>query len=474
MKKQIPLLWEYKSRGDIKFKSQIKENEPPVSIMRKESLNIPSIQEMDIVRHFTALSKINFGIVDGIYPLGSCTMKYNPILNETVAAMEGFIKSHPQDEHSSQGSMEVIYQCQKWLSLISGFKNVSIQSSAGAQGEFIGLNIINSYFKNRGEFKRTKVIIPDSAHGTNPATAAMLKCNTITLKTNEEGMMHLNELERILKEHKTEIMAIMITLPNTLGVFEKHIEKAIKMIHDEGAMVYFDGANMNALCGILKPASLNVDIMHFNLHKTFSTPHGGGGPGSGPVACSDELKDFLTPYVEIENGRFVFIKPPKSIGSIKSFHGNFAVVLRALAYLKTNGVDELKNNSEIAILNANYLIKKLQDKIKIPYPKNCMHEFVAQNNLESVKALDIAKAMLDNFIYAPTIYFPLIVKEALMIEPTETENKESLDAFINIFSNILDTASKDPEKIKKAPQNTPVGRLDETLANKNPKLKYKL
>ena len=442
--------------------------------LRKTAINIPDISESDVVRHYTNLSRQNYALSTTFYPLGSCTMKYNPIVNEKVAKFDEFSSTHPyQPQETLQGSLEVMYELQNALCEISGMDYFTLQPAAGAHGEYTGLLIIAQYFKAKKE-KRTKIIVPDSAHGTNPASAALAGFEIVSLKSDENGIVSPEKLKEVLNE---DVAAMMMTNPNTLGVFEKNIAQISKLIHDNGSLLYYDGANLNAVMGIIRPADIGFDVMHINLHKTFSTPHGGGGPGSGPVGVKAFLRDYLPiPIVVKKDDKFVLDSDKRdSIGSMKSFFGNFPVILKALCYIKSLGGQKLKEASEQAVVNANYVMAKIKDKVSVPAGDRCMHEFAlsTKGHLgEGVKTLDVAKRLLDYGYYAPTIYFPLIVEEAMMIEPTETESKQLLDEFIDVFLKILEESKQNPDLLHNAPVNTPVSRLNEVQAARKPILHW--
>lgn len=449
--------------------------EIPANFKRNADLDLPNIAENDLLRHFTNLSRLNYALSTTFYPLGSCTMKYNPLINEKIAALDGFNTVHPyQPEDSMQGVLEVMYGLERDLCEISGMDAFTLQPSAGAQGEFTGLLLIAKYFKSIKQ-KRTKIIVPDSAHGTNPASAAFAGFEIVPLKSESDGSIDSNKLKELLTP---EIAAIMLTVPNTLGVFEKDIENIAKLAHENGTLLYYDGANLNAVMGYARPGDMGFDVMHINLHKTFATPHGGGGPGSGPVGVKAFLEPFLpVPRIEKKNEKYVLdYKKSKTIGKMKAFYGNFSVILKAYAYIKALGGKGLKNASKQAVLNANYMLSMLNDKIDVPAGKRCMHEFVLSPKSvlqNGIRTLDIAKRLLDYGYYAPTVYFPLIVEEAIMIEPTETESKETLDKFINTLKTvILEESVNEPQKVKEAPVNTPVKRLNEVEAARKPVLKW--
>lgn len=470
-----PTIYEISSEGrqGVRFpESDVPRAELPTEFVRK-NLNLPEVSELEAVRHFTHLSQLNYSIDSGFYPLGSCTMKYNPKVNEEAARLPGFAFIHPlQPVETVQGSMLLMYQLQEMLKEISGFDAISLQPAAGAHGELTGVLIIRAYHNSRGETQRTRIIVPDSAHGTNPATSAMSGFEVVNVKTDANGNIDLQEL-RPLCDHR--LAGLMVTNPNTLGLFEQNIIDVVDMVHDAGGLVYGDGANLNALLGIARPGDLGIDVMHFNLHKTFSTPHGGGGPGSGPVGVVDRLAEFLPgPVVKIiEEGNddlpplYGFYMPEQTIGRIKSFYGHFGMMVRAYTYIAMNGSEGLRSIAEHAVLNANYLLAKIKDAYHLPYPRICMHEFVVEGQWKDapeVHALDISKRLMDYNFHPPTNYFPLIVHEALMIEPTETESKQTLDAFAEAMNKIAAEAHTDPMLLKGAPHHTPVGRLDEVKA----------
>lgn len=446
--------------------------ELPQELLR-DSLPMPELSEVDVVRHFTRLSQLNYAIDLGMYPLGSCTMKYNPKINEDTARLPGFANVHPlQPLETVQGSLALMYELQEMLKEIGGFTAVSLQPAAGAHGELTGVLMIRAYHHSRNEDHRNKILIPDSAHGTNPATSAMAGMEVIELPSDARGNLDLE----VLRQHCDERLAgVMLTNPNTLGLFEENILEISEMVHAAGGLVYGDGANMNALLGIARPGDLGIDVLHYNLHKTFSTPHGGGGPGSGPVGVSERLADFLpAPVVTIlEEGDddfdplYGFYTPSKSIGRVKAFHGHFGMFVRAYTYIRMHGPDGLRKVSEHAVLNANYLRMRLKDTYHVPYDRVCMHEFVVEGRwpeAEDIHALDIAKRLMDYGFHPPTNYFPLIVPEALMIEPTETESKEVLDRFVEAMRSIAEEARSNPDVLHEAPHVTPVGRLDEVKA----------
>ncbi|HKL73309.1 MAG TPA: aminomethyl-transferring glycine dehydrogenase subunit GcvPB [Clostridia bacterium] len=436
------------------------------------SHRLPSVSEIDVVRHYTNLSLKAYGVDNGFYPLGSCTMKYNPKINEIAAALEGFTAIHPLQEIASvQGCLELMYNLSNMLKAITGM-NFSLQPSAGAHGELAGLMIIKAYHNSRNENFRNKIIVPDSAHGTNPASAALANLEIINIPSLADGSVDLDALRNACGE---DTAGFMLTNPSTLGLFEEKIKQIEAVVHSAGGLMYYDGANLNAIMGITRPADMGFDIMHINLHKTFSTPHGGGGPGAGPIGCSDFLKKFLpSPIVVIDNGQYKFKNPEASFGKMKNFYGNFLVLVRAYTYILTLGAEGIKDASQKAVLNANYLKHLLQD---IDYKKgsSCMHEFVLSmqkvKEETNVSALDIAKEMIDAGIHPPTMYFPSIVHEALMFEPTETESKTTLDKVAEIIVNIVNKAYIEPGKMHSAPHNAYISRPDEVAAARNPKLK---
>ncbi|MDP8207037.1 MAG: aminomethyl-transferring glycine dehydrogenase subunit GcvPB [Candidatus Electryonea clarkiae] len=449
---------------------------PSQNLLRKKPAPLPEVSEFDVVRHFVGLSTKNHHVDKDFYPLGSCTMKYNPKVNELVASMPEFAGLHPfLPTHAVQGALQVMYDLGEALKAITGFDAVTLQPPAGASGEMTGLMLMKAYHSDRGDTKRRKIIIPDSAHGTNPATIAFAGYVAVEVKSASDGTL---DPETIHAEADDTLAGLMVTNPNTLGIFERNIKEVSDIVHGAGGLMYMDGANLNALLGITHPAALGFDIMHINLHKTFSTPHGGGGPGSGPVCCIDSLKPFLPVPVVLRKGDEYYHDwdRPGSIGKVHGFYGNFLIMLRALTYILANGKDGLEMVSKAAIVNANYLRVKLQPEYFIPFPDECMHEavFSADNQCKhGVRGLDIAKRLLDFGLHAPTVYFPLIVHEALMIEPTETESKESLDNFIAVMKQIAKEAEENPDLLHNAPVNTPVRRLDEALAARKPNVRYK-
>jgi glycine dehydrogenase subunit 2 len=445
--------------------------------LERADLGLPEIDELTLVRHFTRLSQKNYSIDTEFYPLGSCTMKYNPKANEKAASLPGWLCAHPlAGDEFSQGALELIHSLQSWLCAIGGFAAGSLQPAAGAQGELAGVLVMRAYHLARGDGERRVILVPDSAHGTNPATCTMAGFQARTIPSDAEGGVDLAALRAALAEiGRDSVAGIMITNPNTLGLFDPNIEEIARLVHEAGGLVYGDGANMNALVGVLRPADVGIDVMHYNLHKTFSTPHGGGGPGAGFLGARADLAPFLpSPVVVEEGGAFHTRAPEATIGRLKSFYGNFGVLVRAYAYVRMLGGSGLRRVAEGAVLNANYLKSLLEGTYKVKYPRRCMHEFVAQGDLaEGVHTLDVAKRLIDLGYHPPTIYFPLIVPEALMIEPTETESKETLDQFAAVLLRIAEEAREDPGLLRAAPTKTPVGRLDEVAAARSPTLCYK-
>jgi glycine dehydrogenase subunit 2 len=473
-----PTIYEISASGRVGV--QLPELDVPEATLPKDlvrdELDLPEVSELQVIRHFTNLSQKNYAIDKGFYPLGSCTMKYNPRLNEDVARLPGFAHLHPlTDEDGAQGALALMYQLQNWLAEISGFEKVSLAPAAGAQGEFAGILMIRKYHEERGDVKRKKILVPNSAHGTNPATVTMAGYQSVELPSDENGDVDLDALRAACDD---TVAGMMITVPNTLGLLEGHILDVIKAVHDCGGLMYMDGANMNALMGVVKPGELGFDVMHYNLHKTFSTPHGGGGPGSGPVGVNDKLVPYLPgPVVEIvEEAKdeddaplYGLRMPEKSIGQLKAFYGNFGMHNRAYTYIRIHGAQGIKEVSRHAVLNANYVRAKLKDTYTIPYPRICGHEFVLEGHFEDapdIHALDISKRLMDYGFHPPTNYFPLIVPEALLIEPTETEDKATLDQFIDAMKKIAQEARENPELLKSAPHHLAVSRLDEVRAAK--------
>ncbi|TDL97878.1 glycine dehydrogenase subunit 2 [Macrococcus brunensis] len=443
--------------------------------IRKEKAMLPEIAELDLMRHYTELSNKNHGVDTGFYPLGSCTMKYNPKINERIARMAGFAQAHPlQDEKTIQGSLEVIYDLQEHLKEITGMDEVTLQPAAGAHGEWTALMMIRAYHESNGDHERTKVIVPDSAHGTNPASATVAGFETVTVKSNEQGLVDIEDLKRVVGP---DTAAIMLTNPNTLGLFEEDILEIREIVHEAGGKLYYDGANLNAIMSKVRPGDMGFDAVHLNLHKTFTGPHGGGGPGSGPVGVKADLIPFLPkPHIVKENDTFKFdYDRPQSIGRVKPFYGNFGIYLRAYTYIRTMGPDGLKEVSETAVLNANYMMRRLQPYFELPYDRHCKHEFVISGVRQKklgVRTLDMAKRLLDFNFHPPTIYFPLNVEECMMIEPTETESKETLDKFCDTMIQIAKEAEENPDIVLEAPHHTIIGRLDETTAARKPVLRF--
>ena len=455
----------------------VPEADLPMDCLRAD-LPLPEVSEIDLMRHYVRLSQMNYGIDTGFYPLGSCTMKYNPKVNEVAARLPGFTALHPlQPEASAQGAMALMYELQAMLAEIAGFAAVTLQPSAGAHGELTGVLIMRKALYDRGETQREVILVPDSAHGTNPATTSMSGLKVVQVPSDRRGNVDLEALRGLIAQHGPKLIGLMLTNPNTLGLFDENVVEVLRLVHGAGGLVYGDGANFNAILGVAKPGQVGFDVMHYNLHKTFSTPHGGGGPGSGAVGVSAELADYLPgPIVARRDGAYYWLTPPKSIGRVKAFWGNFGVLVRAYTYIRMHGAEGLRAVAENAVLNANYLQARLSGTYPIPHgDRTCMHEFVAQGILEGapeINTLDIAKRLMDFGFHPPTIYFPLIVREALMIEPTETESKETLDAFADALIAIAQEARSDPEVLKTAPHSTPVRRLDEVRAAKELVLCY--
>ncbi len=444
---------------------------PKEDKLRKAKVNLPEISENEMGRHYTALAKRAHGVNDGFYPLGSCTMKHNPRINEKMANLPGFAKLHPlQPAHTVQGANELIADLEKSLCEITGMDAVTFQPAAGAHGEFTGLLLIKAYHHDRGDDERCEILVPDAAHGTNPASASMAGYKAVTIKSNDSGTVDLDDLKAHLGP---KTAGLMLTNPNTVGLFDPNIMEITRLVHEAGGLCYYDGANLNAVIGIVRPGDIGFDVIHMNLHKTFSTPHGGGGPGSGPCGCKDFLKPFL-PGLVCKDGEN-YVRAEKSIGNMTGFYGNFLVMVKAYAYILTIGKD-MATLAQNAVLNANYMQEKLKDIYPVSFDTTCMHEFVIGldpiYHQTNVSALDVAKALLDYGIHPPTIYFPLIVHEALMVEPTETETKETLDEAIGAFREIYDRIYNDPESIKQSPQTTPVMRLDDTKAARDPHLRF--
>jgi glycine dehydrogenase subunit 2 len=453
----------------------------PSNFLRTEPAPLPEVSEIEVVRHYTHLSQRNFGVDTGFYPLGSCTMKYNPKFNEDMAALPGFAHIHPlQPDQQVQGAIQLVYELEQYLAEIAGMARVTLQPSAGAHGELTGMMLIKAYHQSQGQGYRNLVLIPDNAHGTNPASATLADYKAVEVKTDADtGGINMEHLRMLLESNGANVAAIMLTNPNTLGLFDSNIAEIGRMIHEVGGQLYYDGANANAVLGITRPGDMGFDVVHFNLHKTCSTPHGGGGPGAGPIGVKAHLVPFLPGPLPAKNEQGYYWQDagPQSIGKVRANLGNFGVLVRAYAYIRSNGPDGLRHVSESAILNANYLKNALADDYEIAFPLTCQHEFVAtaqrQKEQNGITATDIAKRLLDFGLYAPTVYFPLIVHEAMMIEPTETETRESLDYFVEIMHQIAQEAQNDPETVRTAPHTTVVGRLDQALAARKPNLRWK-
>jgi len=473
-----PLIFESGSPGRSGFfwpEEEAKIKDPiPGGFLRNDIPGFPELGELEVLRHFTRLSHLNFAIESQFYPLGSCTMKYNPKVNEVVARLPGFSLLHPlAPPELIQGALELLHDLERWLAEISGMDHVTLQPAAGAQGELTGLMVIRAYLANRGNPRR-KIVVPDTAHGTNPASSTLCGYDVIQISSNERGIIDAGKVEEVMNG---DVAALMITNPNTLGLFEKNIQVIADVVHKKGGLVYLDGANLNALMGIAKPGEMGVDVLHINLHKTFSTPHGGGGPGAGPVGVKAFLGDYLpVPRIVRKDGRFeVEENCPSSVGRVRSFFGNFGILVRAYTYMISLGSDGLEETSRMALLNANYLRKKLEGAYHLAYTAPCMHECVFTDRLQQkhgVTTLDIAKRLLDYGFHPPTIYFPLVVPGALMIEPTETESRETLDAFAEAMISIAREAKENPTLVKTAPHSTPVSRLDEARAARKPVLRW--
>lgn len=470
MKKVNQTVFEQSRPGRVGYslpESDVPVKTLPSQLARKEPARLPEISELQLMRHYTRLSHDNFGVENGFYPLGSCTMKYNPKINEVIARLEGFAHIHPlQPAQTTQGALQLMYELQEDLKVITGMDGVSLQPAAGAHGEWTGLMMVRAYHKQNGETNRTKVLVPDSAHGTNPSSANIAGYDVVSIPTTEAGLVDLDALRAKVGE---DTAALMLTNPNTLGLFEKDIVEIADIVHEAGGLLYYDGANLNAIMAKTSPGLMGFDIVHLNLHKTFSTPHGGGGPGAGPVGVKAHIIPFLpVPRIVKEDNGFVLKEDePLSIGRVKGYYGNFGVLVRAYTYIRTMGPIGLRKVSEGAVLHANYLAKRLQAAYDLPYDEVCKHEFVLSGKNQKklgVRTLDIAKRLLDYGFYAPTVYFPLIVEEAIMIEPTETESKETLDEFVEVMLQIATEAKEHPELVQQAPHHKSVRRLDETRA----------
>jgi glycine dehydrogenase subunit 2 len=445
-------------------------------LLRKVDAQLPELCEVDVVRHYTGLSNKNYGVDTGFYPLGSCTMKYNPKINEDAASVPGMSRLHPyQPDSTIQGTLRMMHELSDMLAEIAGMDSVTLQPAAGAHGELLGLFLIKAYHQHNNDFKRTKIIVPDSAHGTNPATAAVAGFDIVEIESEADGSVNVEALKAALSD---EVAGFMLTNPSTLGLFEKSIKEIAELVHEAGGLLYYDGANMNAIMGKTRPGDMGFDVMHYNLHKTFSTPHGGGGPGAGPVGVKKFLEPFLPkPVVSLKDGKyFMDYDRPLSIGKIKGFYGNYGILLRAYTYIKTMGREGIKEVSETAVLNANYMMHRLKKDFDLPMDRLCKHEFVLAGVKENgmvVSTLDVAKRLLDYGYHPPTIYFPLIVHEAIMVEPTETESKETLDEFCDAMIKIAHEAIESPELLKDAPHGTPVRRINEAKAARDLILTYK-
>ncbi len=474
-----PTIFEYSNSGRSAFTLPDFEGTSvalPAALVRTSTLALPEVSELDLVRHYVKLSQQNHAVDTGFYPLGSCTMKYNPKINEAVAAHPGICGLHPlQHDADVQGILELLYNCEQYLCALFGYERFTLQPVAGAHGELTGIQIMRAYHLSRKDTKRRKVLVPDSSHGTNPSTATAAGFETVVIPSNADGNVDLEALKKALGD---DVAGLMLTNPNTLGLFDENIKEIARLVHAAGGLVYYDGANANATMGIVRPGDMGFDICHLNLHKTFSTPHGGGGPGSGPVGVKKELVQFLpSPLINKKGDRFELeTDRPHSIGKMHSFYGNVGVVVRAYCYIRMMGAEGLRRASEDAILNANYIMARLRDHYDIAFPRACKHEFVisakALKRDHNIKALDIAKRLIDYGFHPPTIYFPLIVSECLMIEPTETETKETLDHFSDVMITIAKEAKEHPELLHDAPHHTPVRRLDEVKAVKEPCLCY--
>ena len=495
----VPLIYEISSEsrmGCTLPELDVPETDIPNDLLRGD-LPLPEVSEVDLVRHFVRLSHLNYSVDHGIYPLGSCTMKYNPKVNEEAVRFPGFAQTHPyQPEDQVQGNLQVMWILQQMLNEIGGFAATSLQPAAGAHGELAGVLMMRAYHCDRGDTERNIILVPDSAHGTNPATTSMSGLEVVEIKSDKRGNVNLEDLKTHLNDR---VVGLMLTNPNTLGLFDEHVCEVSRLVHEAGGLMYGDGANLNAIMGIVKPADLGIDVMHFNLHKTFSTPHGGGGPGSGPVGAVNKLADFLPgPIVTICHSdaegdccndedcdcdqdddldvHFHLVMPQKSIGRLKTFFGQFGVIVKAYTYIRMLGASGIREVAENAVISANYLQTHLKKIYPLPHDRICMHEFVLEGHLPDVPdvhALDIAKRLIDYGIHPPTNYFPLIVPEALMIEPTETESRESLDHFIEVMETIAKEARTNPELLHNAPQNAPLTRLDEVAAARHPILRWK-
>ncbi len=453
----------------------VKTVQPGEANLRKSELHLPEVAEIDLIRHYTKLSKMTHSVDDGFYPLGSCTMKYNPKVNEDIASLVGFTEIHPlQPEHTVQGCLEVISCAEKLLNEITGMNAMTFQPAAGAHGELTGLLLIKSYHVSRGDTKRKKIIVPDSAHGTNPASATMAGYDVVSIPSNKDGCVDLDKLREVAKD---DIAGLMLTNPNTVGLFDKNILQITEIVHNCGGLCYYDGANLNPVMGVFRPGDMGFDCIHMNLHKTFSTPHGGGGPGCGAVGCKDFLAKFMPSYSVVGDDVLSFKKAESSMGEVLDFYGNFLVVVKTLAYILTLGKEGIPLTAKTAVLNANYMMHKLKDKYKMAYDEVCMHEFVMSladlKKETGASAMDIAKGLIDHGIHPPTMYFPLIVEEALMVEPTETECRETLDEAVEVFIKLYELAKTDVESLHACPTKAPVGRMDEVAAARHPVVRHK-
>lgn len=480
-KKVVPLIFERSTPGRRGYRlPELDVPEVPVSqllpkeYLRTEPAELPEVSELEVVRHYTQLSRLNHGVDVGFYPLGSCTMKYNPRVHEDVTSLPGLAAIHPyQPESSVQGALELMYKLGEYLATISGLEATTLQPAAGAHGELTGLMVIKAFHAHNGESQRNEMLIPDSAHGTNPASSAMVGYKVVEVPSDERGGVDVEALKELVGPNTA---GLMLTNPNTLGLFDENICTISQIVHDAGGLLYYDGANANAILGIVRPGDMGFDVVHYNLHKTFSTPHGGGGPGAGPISVSRELASFLPgPVVHKEADRYVLVTPEHCIGRVKSFYGNFLVYAKAYAYILSHGSEGLREVSETAVLHANYMMRRLQDVYYLPVDRHCKHEFVLSGMWQKelgVRTIDIAKRLLDYGYHAPTVYFPLIVDEAIMIEPTETEPKSTLDEFVEAMRAIAQEAKDHPENLTSAPHHTPVTRLDESRAARQPVLRW--
>lgn len=482
MRTSVPLIFERSTPGRRGYRlPELDVPETPIDelipqeYLRSAAPGLPEVSEPEVVRHYTQLSRLNHGVDVGFYPLGSCTMKYNPRVHEDVVGLPGLSAIHPyQPQETVQGALELIYNLSEHLAAIAGLAQASLQPAAGAHGELAGLMVIKAYHNHRGEGHRTEMIVPDSAHGTNPASCAMVGYKVVEVPSNERGGVDVEALKKLVGPNTA---GLMLTNPNTLGLFDENICQIAEIVHEAGGLLYYDGANANAIMGIVRPGDTGFDVVHFNLHKTFSTPHGGGGPGAGPIVVSEKLAPFLPgPVVEKDGDEYRLVMPEHSIGRVRSFYGNFLVYAKAYAYILSHGPQGLREVSETAVLNANYMMNRLKDLYKLPYDRTCMHEFVLSGSWmkkHGVRTLDLAKRLSDYGYHAPTVYFPLIVDEAIMIEPTETEAKSTLDQFIEVMGRIAEEAKENPELLTSAPHNTPVKRVDEARAARHPVLRWR-